>query len=161
MPDDFIKIDVQGEEKIVAAIKQYPRKVARYMGQAGKEAITKGVFYEVGLKKYPPETDANKPPTPYYIRGRGMQYKSRNDQKSERLGTQWYIANRNGGFITEVGNRASYADYVVGEGQAYALGRKGWKKLVPTVYKNYQRILFIYEEWIKRLLNDIDLFGGA
>jgi hypothetical protein len=158
MADEInIKIDIDGIEELTKAIAQYPKMVGKYMGAAGQEAVKKGVFYERGLKKYPPETDANRPPTPFYIRTIGTQYKSYNMHNSENLGKQWYVNTEDGGFTTRVGNRASYAEYVVGEGQAFALGRKGWLKLMPTVYRNYQKIKFIYDAWVEKLLKDISL----
>src|SRR3990172_7541026 len=126
MPNS-INIKIIGLEKVTAALSRFPQVITKYMGAAGKEA-SEEVLDTVGLRRYPPAGPANFPPTPYYIRGRGLQTGSRNYNNSERLGTQFYVQVEK--FNTTIGNRASYAKYVVGEQQARAMGRIGWASRV-------------------------------
>lgn len=73
-----IEIEVKGIDKIISGLKRFPEEIKKNFSQAGQEAATE-IINTKGLAVYPPETDANRPPTPYYIRGRGMQYKSKNN----------------------------------------------------------------------------------
>lgn len=157
MPDDFIKIDVVGEEKIIKALQQYPKQVGNYLTAAGQEAARRIILPTQGLQKYPPGTAANRPPTPYYIRGRGMQYKSRNTESSEKLGTQFYAQPEKSGFSTEIGNRASYADYVVGTGQAGFMKPKGWKVLAAVAEEKRVQIVAVYQAWVDKLFSKLGL----
>jgi len=156
MPDDFIKIEVEGIEKITAALARFPREIAKYMQQAGSEAAKRAILPTQGLKKYPGTTAANAPPVPYYIRGRGTQTAHGNLGNSERLGTQWYIK-ASKSFSTEIGNRASYAKYVHGEEQASFMGPKGWRKLGDVVKEKMGDIVKVYQAWVDKLIRDLGL----
>ena len=150
-----IKITVVGLDKVLAALSKFPNQIAKYVTQAGDEAANRVILNERGLKKYPPATSANMPPTPYYIRGRGMQYKTYNTNSSERLGTQWYV--KKAGLGTEIGNRASYARYVVGEEQALFMAPKGWRKLYEVAMEKKDKIKAVYQAWINKLIRDLGL----
>lgn len=150
-----IKIDVEGEEKLIAAIEKYPREVGRNLGAAGKEAANMILDIE-GLRRYPPETESNMPPEPYYIRGRGMQYKSKNTMKSERLGTRWYVRQKVGGYITQIGNSASYAKYVHGDQQSSKL-KAAWRRLSDVAQEQMGTITDIYNRWIAYTLKKLGL----
>lgn len=146
MPENF-SIKIEGIEKVEAFFKKFPAEVRKNMGQALQEVSKKILLPTQGLQKYPPATGANRPPTPYYIRGRGTQYKSSNSGKSERLGTQWYIK-RIGWGGAEIGNRASYARWVHGEEQANAMAQIGWQRLVDVAKDKMGEIQKIFEKWI-------------
>lgn len=163
MPNDaFLQVKIDGADELEKAIAQYPRQSARYLKAAGNEAAKKVILTTEGLKKYPPATVANRPPTPYYKRGYGMQRAGRrkpeyNDMKSENLGKQFYVQGTMGGYATEIGNRASYADYVVGEGQAHFMKPKGWRKLREVAEEKIIEITQVYNGWVQKLLRDIGL----
>ncbi len=145
--DDFIKIDVEGEEKIIAALNAYPREIMKVLRAAGQEAA-KVVLEQQGLQKYPPATSANRPPYPYYERGRGTwTSETRNTGKSENLGKRWYIRSVSS-YATEIGNTASYAKWVHGEEQAQRMGAIGWRKLTDVVNDKMSAITDIYNRWI-------------
>jgi hypothetical protein len=161
MTDEFIKIDVQGIEKLIDSLEKYPREIKKYLQAAGKEAGSRVILPTEGLKKYPAATAANQPPTPYYIRGRGMQRAGRrkpayNDMRSERFGTQWYVKNAES-MSTEIGNRASYAQYVSGEEQARALEKIGWRKLLDVAQEKLTDITRVYQTWVDKLIKDLGL----
>ncbi len=155
MADDFIKVEITGLKELEAAIQKFPRESQKYLSAAGKEAASKVILPTEGLKKYPPSTAANAPPTPYYIRGRGTQYASRNNMSSERLGTQFYVKSAN--YQTEIGNRASYAKYVVGEEQAHWMGPIGWRKLKDVAEEKMTNIVKVFDAWVNKLLKDVGL----
>lgn len=152
---DFIKIEIEGEEKIIEACKKFPTQVKRYMEAAGKETWKRVIMPIEGLKKYPPLTAANRPPTPYYIRGSGTQYKSYNKGNSENIGKAWYCKAR--GYSTEIGTEGSYAHWVHGDDQAHFMAPKGWKKLRETAMEKIDDITKVYKAWIDKLLKDIGL----
>lgn len=149
-----ITIRPKGMDKLVAAMHKFPERMARNMRQAGDEAAKK-LLKTRGLRKYPKATDANAPPTPYYIRGRGMQYKTGSNYSSERLGTQWKV--KPAPFSTVIGNRASYAEWVHGEDQATHMAKIGWKKLVDVAEGMRVEFLRIYQAWIDRTIAQLGL----
>jgi hypothetical protein len=131
----------------------FPKEIARAMSQAGHEAANDVLLETRGLRQYPPHTSANAPPTPYYVRSQGTQYKSYLKHTSEKLGKQWYV--RREAYSVKIGNRASYAKWVHGEEQARFMAPKGWKKLYETAKEKRKDIERVYQEWtdytIKRL----------
>lgn len=149
-----IKIEVVGADKIVAGLKRFPEEIKNNFAAAGQEAAEEIIGTE-GLAKYPPETDANRPPTPYYIRNRGMQYKTKNTGKSERYGTQFYTKKENYGTI--IGNRASYAKYLAGEEQARHMAKIGWKKMIDVAKEKIGLITTIFNKWADYTIKKLGL----
>jgi len=156
MADEFITVDVQGVDKLVKAIEQFPKHTARYLDAAGKEASERVILPTQGLKRYPPATEANLPPTPYYIRGKGTQYKSKNTLTSERLGTKWYSRSENG-LNYAIGNPVSYAVYVHGDRQPAHMAAKGWRKLTEVAEEKKVQIVKVYDAWIGKLIEKVGL----
>lgn len=152
--DSAISIKIEGIEKLVKAFNKFPHEIERTMSAAGEEASNE-ILDEQGLRKYPPATPANSPPTPYYVRGKGTQYASYNKLNSEKLGTQWAIESK--GFRTKISNRASYAKWVHGDEQARAMERIGWKKLFDVAKGKRHEITKIYQGWVNRLIKKLDL----
>ena len=150
----LIEIEIKGMKELKAALDKFPQQVKKYMAAAGTEA-SEEILETQGLRKYPPATAANAPPTPYYIRGRGTQTGSGNTGTSERLGTQWTVSAKD--FETTISNRASYARWVVGETQASFMAPKGWRKLLEVAKEKQAAITVIYNRWVDKLLRDIRL----
>ena len=155
MTQPALEVELKGLDKLNRAMKKFPKTVAKNLGAAGKESAEDIVLSTEGLRNYPPETAANKPPTPYYIRGVGTQTQSSNYLNSERLGTRWNVTRR--GFQTSVSNPASYARYVHGEEQAGAMADIGWKKLYDTAKKKIKQITKVYQAWVAKTLRDVGL----
>lgn len=152
MSNVFVR--VEGVEKIRQAINEFPSVVAENIRQAGSQA-SEEILNTTGLRSYPPETAANLPPTPYYIRGRGMQYKGYNDESSERYGTKW--TTQHTGYGTVIGNSASYAPRLAGEQQDPKFAKIGWRKLYDVAMQKMTRITQIYQAWIDRALRQSGL----
>lgn len=151
---DFIKITVEGEERIIAALKEFPREISKAFTQAGRESATM-ILEQKGLKQYPPMTAANRPPYPYYERGRGTWTSpARNTGGSENLGKKWYMR-KSGSWNYEIGNTASYAKYVHGDKQARAMQPKGWRKLTDVAKEKTTQITEIYSRWVSYVLAKI------
>lgn len=159
MANDSIKITVVGLDKVLAAMGKFPGQVDRYLVAAGKEAGSE-IIETQGLLRYPPSTAANAPPVPYYIRGRGTQTAHGNLYNSERLGSQgtsegFSIAAV--GPVTTIGNRASYAKYVIGEQQKPWMARIGWRKLFDVAREKVPQITAIYAGWVGKCIRDLGL----
>ena len=150
-----IKIEVKGLDKLVKGMSRFPRAITLNMARAGKEASKDVILDTPGLLPYPPETAANAPPTPYYIRGRGTQTARGNLNNSERLGSQYYT--KHSGWDTIVGNPVSYAKWVIGKQQARALKRIGWLKLFDVAKKRKRDIQKVYQGWIDRTIRQLGL----
>ena len=153
MPE--VKIEVEGLDKVLAKLHKFPAKIARNFSAAGAEAAKDVILPTEGLQNYPPITEANMPPVPYYIRGRGTQYATRNLGNSERLGTRWIVERK--GFSTVIGNPVSYARYVHGEEQADAMKGIGWRKLFDVAKQKIKAIQKVYQAWVNKTIKDLRL----
>lgn len=152
----ILKVEFKGLDKLMAKMDKFPNEIKSHLEQAGEEAAQRVVLPTEGLQKYPPLTEANQPPAPYYIRGRGMQYSYGNDMSSERLGARWYVKSQD--MKTAIGNTASYAKWVYSDDeQAKAMERIGWKKLFATAQDKIGEITKVYQAWIDKLIKDLGL----
>ena len=150
-----VQITVKGLDRLIKGLGRFPREIAGYMAKAGREASEDNILKTKGLFPYPSETAANMPPTPYYIRGRGTQTARGNKANSERLGTQFYT--KASSLNTNICNRASYAKWVIGEQQASAMKRIGWKKLFDVAKEKKAKIQKVYQAWVDKALRDFGL----
>jgi hypothetical protein len=147
-----IRMTVEGLKEIAEALKETPQDMKEAIGAAGKEGAVE-ITDTTGLRAYPGAGPGNAPPTPYYVRGVGTQYATRNDGRSERYGTQFYV-NTDQAYIAEIGNRASYAQYLGGENQARRMGALGWRKLLEVAIEKLPILVRIYQGWIDRALRN-------
>ena len=156
MPDNY-QIEIKGLDRLLAAFRQFPRQVAKGMGEAGEEAANE-ILKTRGVRTYPGKTAANAPPTPYYIRGVGTETAHGNLMNSERLGTKWVVKRERGGWHTRVGNVASYAKWVHGKDrQAAAMAKIGWAKLTDAAEKKRTQVTRTYNRWVKYTLAKLGL----
>jgi hypothetical protein len=153
MPDG-LSITIKGMDKVITALDRFPKEIYRYMVAAGKEAGSRVISTE-GLKRYPPATEANVPPVPFYIRGMGTQYATRNLGNSERYGSRFYV--KASAYGAEVGNTASYAKYLAGDQQAGHMAKIGWRKLLEVAQEKVGLITDVYERWVTKLIKDLGL----
>lgn len=140
-------ISIEGDEEIIAKLKAFPGILSSNVEGAGKQAA-KTILDTEGVRNYPPETEANRAPAPYYIRGQGTQYANGNQGNSERYGTKWNV--EASGYKTTIGNTASYSKWLGGEEQAQAMARIGWKKLIDVADQKIEELKRIYNVWIER-----------
>ena len=149
---DTVTIRIEGLDQLKANFARLKNEIDQTVGAAGKEAA-KEILDTEGLRKYPPATAANAPPTPYYVRGRGMQYANSNNGKSERYGSQWTVESQ--GFQTTISNRASYAPYLGGDPPAKPMAAIGWRSLLAVAKEKIPEITRIYQGCIDRLIERI------
>lgn len=148
---DSIQITIKGLDKLQKNMAKVAADLPKYV-QGAQLEISDEILNERGLRSYPPATAANAPPPPFYIRGRGMQTSaSRNDMRSERLGTRWQSVPY-GRMGMKISNPVSYARFVHGEEQAGHMARKGWKKLFDVAKSKIGAITSIYNKWVDRLI---------
>ncbi len=144
-------VKIVGLEQIQRKLSSMSAEIEDTFHAGAEEASNRVILPTVGLQRYPPETEANRPPTPYYIRGRGTQTATRNYQNSERLGTRW-VFSRLAGLRASIGNAASYAPYVHGENQARAMAPKGWRRLMDVADEKRSEIERVINAWFSRLV---------
>lgn len=149
-----LKIELKGLDKVQQALRTMGERAAKYLQAAGAEA-SEEIIQAPGLATYPAEGPGNQPPTPYYSRGKGMEYKRGNDGRSEKLGTQFTVDYQSSGVT--IGNRASYAPYVIGEEQTRAMANIGWRRLIDVAREKMPRIVAIYQGWVDKLIKDAGL----
>lgn len=150
-----VKFEIKGLDTLLRKFKIFKQKYPPYVTTATEESANYILDNTVGLRLYPPETAANRPPTPYYIRGTGTQYKSRNDYKSEQLGSRWVLKETY--MATEIKNTASYAPYVHGDRQSARMAKIGWVKVSSAFPKARPKALRKIDEAIKKVLRLVGL----
>ena len=166
MPDNMIKIQVIGLDKVMAKLNRFPREIARYLGQAGEEAAKRVILNTVGLQRYPPGGPGAPQPFKseksrryfFYALKAGLievPYRRGQSPGSERYGTQFYVKTE--GYTTEIGNRASYAWLLGGENQSAYMAARGWRKLVEVAKEKMSQITKVYQAWIDKLIHDLKL----
>lgn len=161
---DF-NVEVKGIERLTANLDKFGKEILKNVGAAGAESANDVILKTRGLRRYPPATDANRPPTPYYIRGKGTQTSKGNKDDSERYGSQEIVNGTHNdafdikrrGMDTVIGNRASYAPYLGGEQQAAWAAKKGWRKLREVAEEKISQIRMKYEAWVEKTIRDLGL----
>lgn len=119
------------------------------------EGMTRSLDY-VGLNAefYPPESEANQPPPPYYIRGVGTQYVNSNRGESQHLGETWdkSISKEDQGVIGTILPTATYAPYVHGtQSQIPIHNARGWRKVTQIAEDVTPIVLDIFSDVAKKL----------
>ena len=89
---------------------------------------------------YPSASSANQPPAPYYKRGYGVVYASGKGKKtSQMMNRKWLV--KASGFSATVVNTASYAQYVIGDRQAWFHQARGWKLITTAAQQESPRLV--------------------
>lgn len=152
---DIIYIEVKGADRIAKGLKEFGDEIRNIMKYAGND-VANVVLDTEGLRKYPSLTDANRPPVPYYIRGKGTQYKRRNSGKSENYGKRWHVQSSYGN--VKIGNSASYAPYLADEDlQAKHMASIGWRKLIDVVKEKKVEIVKVLQNWNDYIIRKLGL----
>lgn len=171
-----IKIEIEGLDKVRAAIEKFPEETKKRFKVAGQD-VSKLIFDVPGLKNYPPAGAGNSPgrtdgkgrPMGYYNRGigyvsaNGKQYKT-----SQRLGSKTMVTRKNttvktgwyeyaDGLSDKIGTNVTYAPYVVGDQQAGWAKAVGWRNLYEVVDEKITEIAEVYQRHIKNMIRALDL----
>lgn len=82
-------------------------------------------------EKYPPESVANRPPPPYYVRGRGTFTGAGYQNTSQKMSNRWdwdvQTLGRNVRLV--IRNLADYSGYVIGARQQWYHAMRGWLRV--------------------------------
>jgi hypothetical protein len=139
----MIEVKLAGIGTLINKLERFTHGLKESYRAANNE-IADMILDTEGLRKYPPETAANRPPEPYYIRGRGTQYKSGNDGKSEQYGTRW-TKTETDYYSLAIGNTASYAIYLTDKKkQARRMALIGWRKITDVQREKWKDAAKIY-----------------
>ena len=143
-------IEVQGIDELLDKYQQGDGVAFLLLAHAMNDSLD---LAENNAQAYPPESEANSPPPPYYKRGIGTQYASFNLGESERLGWSWRkkVTAMAQGLIGELSNMASYAPWVHGEkSQAwFHIGR--WRTVAQIAVDIDFRIQVIFRDAAQKL----------
>lgn len=154
------------------AEKEFRNKAGQYITRIEKERraerilkFLKDLREEFSFENYPPESSANMPPTPYYIRHKGQQISDEiNLLNSQKFGSSWvygveYTAGTPEGFLRsskDDGGHVTYAPYLVGRGtQAGFHAQRGWPIFEDVVDEHVQDFEIVLEQEYKRDLQEI------
>ena len=120
---------------------------------------------EFSFANYPPESAANQPPVPYYIRHKGLQITDEiNLLNSQKFGSSWlygveYTAGTPEGYLKSDkgdGTPVTYAPYLVGRGtQATIHSQRGWPIFEDVVDAHVDNFEIVLEQEYKRDLEEI------
>lgn len=148
-----VKVTVKGLKELQTALKRFPAALKTTYASM-REAEMRFILDDRGGGKpmYPRETAANRPPTPYYIRGIGTQYKRGNAMNSQQMDTKFYVRKTASNYTTILGNRASYAPYVIGNMQSAVMKRLGWKTMTQVAKNSMPKIIKAWNKIIKETL---------
>ena len=96
---------------------------------------------ESEVTPYPPETEANQPPTPYYDRGVGMVTGTSAHRTSEDMLHKWMVHDTSPILLE---NTASYSGWLSGLHQVAWAGARGWKVAKVLAVQNLGRLKRIF-----------------
>ena len=146
------RIEIKGLDKLVKKIKKIEQM------DAVKAALKNAATILAGeMADYPPETAANRPPVPFYIRGRGLQTARGNLGNTENLANSWEGAKpqiRDKGFTVIIGTNVSYAPYVQSDDfQARWMKDIGWQTDKQVLDDNEDEVTEYLGDAIRKVLN--------
>jgi hypothetical protein len=134
MPDDTVEISIDGVDELLNRFQAADPVATQLLTDAMGNSLD---YIAQDAEVYPPESDANAPPPPYYIRGTGTQYANgTNRQESLQLNEHWEkeITLENDGIVGTafVGDSiVPYAKYVHSPNfQRGFHGARGWRTTV-------------------------------
>src|SRR3990167_883326 len=128
-----IDIKIEGADQLAKRLKLAGDLIRKTAMLGGMHDATKYVAKDAAV--YPAETEANAPPPPYYIRGRGTQYDKYNRGESKQLNLHWdrHVSERGDGVQGVVENKTSYAPWV------HSVVRQRWFHKINN-WRNIERI---------------------
>ena len=142
-----IEIKITGLKEIERKLNAIPGQLRRVQDELSGAAARIVLADRGGGKPlYPPTTEHNQPPAPYYERGVGEHWLTYTDYTSERMHEKFITETR--GWATHIRNTASYSPDVIGDTQMPLMKQIGWRKLidvarekVPEITKAWNRIV--------------------
>lgn len=140
-------IDSKDLEDFLKALARFPQEVNRLIRPAlrGATEILRG-----WVAVYPPATQANSPPEPYYERGYGTRP---GPPTSEVLGRSWTTeVGGQGPWQGRMGTTASYGPEVQDEDRQAGVHRGRWRTVQGAVKENRRGILGLIQRAVRQAL---------
>jgi len=148
-----IDIKIDGADQLAKRLKMAGDLIRKTAMLGGMHDATKYVATNAAV--YPDETEANAPPPPYYIRGRGTQYEKYNRGESEQLNLRWdrMVSERGDGVQGVVENKASYAPWVHGVvKQTWFHKMRNWRNIERIKNDVEQGVVQIFRSGVEKVL---------
>lgn len=155
MPDEAIaSITIEGVDELVSKFINGDKVAEQLLVTAMGQAVDFGVL---NASTYPPESDANQPPPPYYRRGTGTQYATFNRMESQQLDKHWdgKVELEDNGVTGIISNPVSYAPFVHGTAtdptiQQWYHTLHGWRTLHKIAEDIEPRVKQIFSIFAKQ-----------
>jgi len=148
-----IDIKIDGADQLAKRLKMAGDLIRKTAMLGGMHDATKYVATNAAV--YPDETEANAPPPPYYIRGRGTQYEKYNRGESEQLNLRWdrMVSERGDGVQGVVENKASYAPWVHGVVKQTLFHKmRNWRNIERIKNDVEQGVVQIFRSGVEKVL---------
>lgn len=141
MPSSSFTVTIEGVEELLARMRAGDGMAESLLVKAMADA-TDDVKRDAQV--YPPETEANQPPPPYYIRGQGTQYANGNRGESQQLKDNWQTeVNVSGkGVLGKIFNSVvTYAPWVHGVAWQRRFHKaRGWRNIRQITDENLNKV---------------------
>lgn len=144
-------IEVQGVQELIDRYQAGDLVAFQEYAKAMNDSLD---IVENNAQAYPPESEANAPPPPYYRRGIGTQYASGNRGESERLSSRWQkrISATALELVGILENTVTYAPFVHGiQRQAGFHAGRGWRTVAQIGREVTDRVQRRFDEAARNL----------
>ena len=133
----------------IRGLDELDRKMRKLAGSkiADKTLDTYAKLVEEDVKPYPPESEANRPPVPYYERGEGTVTASGLRKTSQDMMRKWKVET---GSTIALKNAATYSGYVQGLAQVGYHKQRGWKNAHERAEQMLDKIHGIFATLFKK-----------
>lgn len=153
MPSSTFRVDIEGIDQLIEKFRAGERQALVEMVTAMQETVS---LTKKDAQVYPPESDANQPPPPYYIRGRGTQYPDGTNRfESQHLNETWTtnVDIRSREVVGTVANLlTTYAAWVHGVSvQAWFHRMRGWRNVRQIADDVLPRVKYAWQKAGERL----------
>ena len=112
-------------------------------------------YVHTDASTYPPETEANQPPPPYYVRGVGTQTKTGNLGESQQLGSRWSETTelKSKTLTGTLSNPVTYASHVhLKATQRPFHAARGWRTVETITQEAIPQIIGFFEDAIRKVV---------
>lgn len=142
MPDG-VTVNVSGLKPIVDRMKKLvDSKIVDQTLEDYAEVV------RLDVTPYPPESEANAPPPPYYMRGQGTVTAAGVRRTSQDMGRKWHV-NSSSRLIT-LRNEATYSGWVQGADQVGYHAARGWKNAVKRAEEMLPQLQDIFSRLFQK-----------
>lgn len=153
MPTNFIDIETKGVQRMINRMQQGDLVAQQLLVGTMQQAVD---LTAANAAVPAPLSEANQPPTPYYIRDVGTQYADHNRGESQHLSKSWagVVEIRDEGVVGKVAPRnVTYAKYVHGMTSQLPKHRgRGWRNVGKITSNVRRRVLELFSATSRRFV---------